>query len=66
MMIGKMGREIEVLNYPVLSTDNGVAITWEDKAAMVVNSFVTIHSSNNLNEDGSLEKKQLKLEIWRL
>lgn len=36
-MIGRMGRDIKELNYPVLSADNGVAITSKDKAAMMVN-----------------------------
>ncbi len=63
MIKNKEGNRRE-FNYPVLSTGKEVVITNTEKADLMVNTFVAVHSSSNLTE-GKQGRKKLKLEMWR-
>ena len=47
-------------NYPVMSSGNEVAVTNKEKAELMVKTFVVVHSSNNLTEEG---RQGIKLEM---
>ncbi len=50
-MIKKMGGERRDWSYPVLCNGNQITVPNKEKAEMLVNTFVKIHSSNNLSEE---------------
>ena len=61
-MIKKMGGDRRDWSYPVLSSGEGIAISDKEKAKLMVSSFVAIHSSNNLTEEGRRGRERTKDE----
>lgn len=61
-MIKKMGGERREWSYPVLSSGNEIAVTNKEKAEMLANTFVNVHSSNNLSEEGKRGREKTKSE----
>ena len=43
--------------YPVLIENETAAVTDEEKAEMLVQNFVKVHSSSNISEEGEKEGK---------
>lgn len=61
-MIKKMGGERREWSYPDLSSRNEIAVTNKEKAKMLANTFVNVHSSNNLSEEGKRGREKAKSE----
>ena len=61
-MIRKMGGDRREWSYPVLSDGEGVAVTNKEKAELMVKTLVTVHSSNNLSEEGISGREKTKAE----
>ncbi len=69
-----MSGDVRGWNYPVLSDGDKHAVNNKEKAKMLVDEFVNIHSSNNLSVEGkkgestkSKNMEALKKEVfWEL
>lgn len=61
-MLKKMGGDRKDWNYPVLSNGNEMAVTNKEKAELMVKTFVAVHSSNNLTEEGRQGREKTRDE----
>ena len=66
VMLRKMGGDRKDWNYPIPSSGNEVAITNKEKAELMVKTFVAVHSSNNLTEEGRHSRKKTRDENRRV
>lgn len=48
--------------YPVMVEGNETAVTNREKAELMAKTFVTVHSSNNLQEESRRGREKTKLE----
>lgn len=64
-MIKKMGGDRREWNYTVLGTGNEVVITNKEKPELMVNTFVAVHSCNNLRKESKVGKKISKPVNYR-
>lgn len=55
-----MSGDIREWNYPILSNGIKKAVTNKEKAELMVNAFVSIHSSKNLSEEGRKGRESTK------
>lgn len=66
------GRDRRDWSYPVITNGNEIAAANKEKAELLANTFVRVHSSNNLSEAGrrkmekiESENKEGKGKYWR-
>lgn len=45
-------------SYPVLRRGSEIAVTNKEKASVLVNTFVSVHDSNNLSEEGRRDREK--------
>lgn len=61
-MIKRMGGDRREWRYPVLVDGNVTAVTNKEKAELLANTFVMVHSSDNLSEKGRRGRERTKAE----
>ena len=59
-MIKKMGGNRREWSYLVLTDGDEIAVTNKEKAELMANTFIKVHSSNNLSEEGRSGRAKTK------
>ncbi len=57
-MIKRMGGDRREWDYPVITYEEDIAVSDKEKAEIVAKSFVKIHSSENLSEEGKKRRER--------
>lgn len=57
-----MGGDRREWSYPVLVEGNETAVTNREKAELMAKTFVTVHISNNMQEEGRRGREKTKSE----
>lgn len=58
-MIKRMGGDGREWDYPVITLEKETAISNREKAEIMVKTFVNIHSSGNLSEEGRKRRERI-------